>query len=150
MKEAAKEAEKGIRKNHGGPFGVVIVRKGKVIAKCHNTVVKSKDPTAHAEINAIRLASKKLKKFHLSDCEIYTSCEPCPMCLSAIHWARIKRVYYGCTRKDAKKIGFDDSIFYKQLEKAIKGKDPSLKKLGRAECLKVFELWAQKKDKINY
>ena len=93
------EALKGVRENHGGPFGAVIVKNGEIISKAHNEVIKNNDPTDHAEMMAIREASKKLERFDLSDCELYTSCEPCPMCFAAIHWAKIKKVYYGCTGK---------------------------------------------------
>jgi guanine deaminase len=112
MKMALQEAKKGVAKKHGGPFGAVIVRNGKVIARAHNIVLKDNDPTAHAEINVIRKASKKLKKFDLSGCELYVTSEPCPMCLSAIYWARIKKVFFVCSRKDTQKIGFDDKKIY--------------------------------------
>lgn len=149
MKIAVKEAFKSIRQNHGGPFGAVIVKDGKVIAKSHNKVIKTNDPTAHAEILAIRKASKKLKKFNLSDCEIYSSCEPCPMCLAAIYWARIKKLYYGCTKEDAAKIGFDDKHFH-DLVKASETDELEKVQLDREDCLKVFEEWALKEDKIIY
>lgn len=148
MKIAIEEACNGVSNNDGGPFGAVIVRDGEIISKAHNEVAKTNDPTAHAEIVAIRKASSKLKRFNLSDCEIYTSCEPCPMCLSAIHWARIKKIYYGCTKEDAAKIGFDDHYIYD----AIKGKEKKLKEtqIERNECLKPFKLWESKTDKIQY
>jgi guanine deaminase len=143
MREAVKEAFKGVEQNHGGPFGAVIVREGKIIAKAHNEVIKNSDPTAHAEINAIKKASKKLGTFDLSGCEIYTTCMPCPMCLGAIKWANIKTLYYGATSKDADKIGFRDKEFYEKefLE---------LKNIDREECLKPFEAWSAKEDKILY
>ena len=106
---AVREAFKGMRANQGGPFVAVVVKGNKVVARAHNTVLKTNDPTAHAEINAIRKATKKLKRFDLSDCVLYTSCEPCPMCFGAIAWSKIKVVYYGCTRKDADAIGFSDN-----------------------------------------
>lgn len=149
MKKAVDEAWKGLRKNEGGPFGAVIVRKGKIIATGHNEVVKTNDPTAHAEITAIRAATKKLKRFYLSDCEIYTSCEPCPMCFSAIYWARIPKMYYGCTRKDAEAIGFSDKYIYD----VIKGKaKPILKsiQLNKKECRLPMIEWNHKVDKVAY
>lgn len=150
MQAAIDESKKGVRNNHGGPFGAVIVRSGKIVAKAHNTVLLSKDPTSHAEINAIRQASRKRGSFDLSGCELYTTCEPCPMCLAAIYWARIDKMYYGCTRDDAAKIGFDDARFYELIcGRSIKGKLPS-KKMGRKECLKAFGLWSDKKDKVRY
>ena len=139
MKEALKEDLKGIHNKEGGPFGCIIVCKGKVISRAHNTVIKTKDPTAHAEINAIRKACKKLKTFNLKDCELYTTCEPCPMCFSAIHWSRIKKVYYACTRKDAAKIGFDDSVLYDILAGKKKENQFALHEINRKECLVAFK-----------
>lgn len=139
MKKAKENAEEGINKNEGGPFGVVITDKdGNIIANGNNRVLKEKDPTAHAEIVAIREACKKLNTYDLSDYILYTSCEPCPMCLSAIIWANIKTVYYGCTKDDARKIGFRDDDIYD----FIKGKNIDmldLKQIDRDECIKVFE-----------
>lgn len=149
MKIAVKEGEKGFKNNHGGPFGAVIIRKGKIIAKAHNEVLKNNDPTCHAEIQAIRNASKKLKSFNLSDCELYCICEPCPMCLSAIHWARIKKLYFGCTRKDAAKIGFDDKLIYDIIKGKAKSKTKK-EKINRQECLKIFKEFESKKDKELY
>jgi guanine deaminase len=149
MSEAVREAEKGVRLNHGGPFGAVIVRKGRIVGRGHNNVVRTNDPTAHAEMVAIRDAAKRLKNFDLSDCEIYTSCEPCPMCLGAILWARLKKMYYGCTMEDAARIGFDDSVFYDIINRKGKG-GPIKKNIGRAECLKAFALWMNKKHKVRY
>lgn len=149
MKKAVKEALKGVNSNEGGPFGAVIVKDGKVIAKGHNMVLKTNDPTAHAEIVAIRKASKKLKRFDLSDCEIYTSCEPCPMCLSAIYWAKIRKVYYGCTKEDAAGIGFDDKMIYDIIQGVAEKKLESAQ-LDREDCLKLFKEWASKTDKVNY
>jgi len=148
MKKAAKEALKAVMLGHGGPFGAAIARKGKIIATAHNTVLKENDATAHAEINAIRKASKKLKTFDLSKCEIYSACEPCPMCLAAIHWARIKKVYYACAAKDAASIGFDDLKF----EKAFRqGKSIVPKKRIRSEkCLEAFAEWKKKPGKKFY
>lgn len=148
MKLALKEAELGARKGAGGPFGAVIVRKGKVVSKGRNQVPSSNDPTAHAEIVAIRKAARKLGKFDLSGCEIYSTCEPCPMCLAAIHWARIERIYFGATRKDAAKIGFDDEFFYD----ILKGKKKGIKseEVGRANALPIMKEWYSKKDRVKY
>ena len=149
MRRAVVQAYLGMRKNHGGPFGAVIARKGEVIAKAHNMVLKTHDPTAHAEVVAIRRAASKLKSFDLSDCEIYSTCEPCPMCLAAIYWARIRTVHFGCTRKDAEKIGFRDKRLYDLIKKR---KSPAIEKtkLERSECLKPFQEWTRKKDRISY
>ncbi|MBW2967375.1 nucleoside deaminase [Candidatus Woesearchaeota archaeon] len=145
MELAVREAKKGVSKGEGGPFGAVVVCKGKVIAKAHNTVVTGNDPTRHAEMNAIRKASSRLRRFDLSDCEIYTTCEPCPMCLGAIEWARIKKVHYGCTEKDAASIGFDDKKFHKSGRKGV-----NMRQVSRKECLAVFSEWSKKKDKVRY
>jgi guanine deaminase len=136
MLEAFKEAKKGFKKKEGGPFGAVIVCEGKLIARAHNKVLKNNDATAHAEIEAIRKASKKLKTFDLKDCEIYTTCEPCPMCYSAIYWARIKKVYFSQTRKDAKKIGFDDEKIYEMINGKRKGL--KMKQIPSKEIDKLF------------
>jgi guanine deaminase len=147
MKEALNEDLKGIKNKAGGPFGCVIVHKGKIISKGHNKVTSSFDPTAHAEIVAIRSASKKLKTFNLKDCELYTTCEPCPMCFAAIHWARISKVYYACNRKDAAKIGFDDKEIYDILKGKKKEKQFTTKQIDRQECLIAFKEWKTKKGK---
>lgn len=135
MKLAIREARRGIRKGHGGPFGAVIVKDGKVIAKGHNQVVKNNDPTCHGEMQAIRKASKKLKTFDLTGCEIYTTGEPCPMCLGAILWANLGHVYYGCNIDDTEKIGFRDSVFYKMQEE---GTSEFVTELDREKCLKLY------------
>jgi guanine deaminase len=149
MKKAVAQAFSGIRKNHGGPFGAIVVRDGEIIAKAHNMVLKTHDPTAHAEIVAIRRAAAKLKTFDLSGCEVFSTCEPCPMCLAAIYWANIRRVRYGCTRKDAEKIGFRDRRLYNLIKKR---KSSAVKKikLERRECLKPFQEWTRKKDRVMY
>lgn len=143
MKKAIKEASLGLCKGHGGPFGAVVVQNEKVIAKAHNKVLKLNDATAHAEMNAIRKASKKLGSFDLSGCEIYTTCMPCPMCMGAIRWANIKSVYFGATSQDADDIGFRDKIFYEEdfLE---------LESIDRTQCLELFRLWQAKEDKRLY
>lgn len=150
MQKATNEAYKGMRAKHGGPFGAVIVKKGKVIAIAHNMVLKTHDPTAHAEITAIRKATKKLKRFDLSDCEIYSSCQPCPMCLAAIEWAKIKKLYYGCTRNDAHEIGFSDKIIYEELKNFPKTKYLTMVQICDGKMLGPFEEWKKKKDKKMY
>ena len=134
----------------GGPFGAVIVKEGRVVAKGANRVVPNNDPTAHAEVMAIRNACAKLGTFQLTGCTVYSSCEPCPMCLSAIYWAGIERIYYANTRTDAAAIGFDDAFIYDQIPLApTKRTGPSLP-LMRAEGLEAFRLWEQKSDKVEY
>lgn len=148
MKKAIDNARNGILKNEGGPFGAIIIDKeGNIIADGNNKVIIENDPTAHAEIIAIREACKKLKTYDLSDYILYTSCEPCPMCLSAIIWANIKEVYYGCTKDDAKKIGFRDDYIYKYIKGEIKDV-LNMKKLDRDECLKVFDEYEKNKGII--
>lgn len=134
----------------GGPFGAVIVKNGKIISEGTNNVTKKNDPTAHAEIVAIRNASKKLKNFDLKGCEIYTSCEPCPMCLSAIYWANIDKIYYANTKKDAAKIGFRDDHIYKELSVPLSKRKIPFVQMQRDDAIKAFELWECKTDKISY
>lgn len=138
MKIALNEAYKGILNGHGGPFGAVIVKDNKVIAKGHNEVVKNNDPTCHGEMMAIHKACKKLKTFDLSGCEIYTTGEPCPMRLAAILWANISKVYYGCNIVDTAKIGFRDSAFY-DFQNNEEAKKAFIKELDREECLKLYD-----------
>jgi tRNA(Arg) A34 adenosine deaminase TadA len=134
----------------GGPFGAVVVKNGKIISEGVNQVTKKNDPTAHAEVTAIRNASKKLKTFDLQGCEIYTSCEPCPMCLSAIYWANIGGIYFANTKKDAAKIGFRDDHIYHELATPLNKRKIPTKQGLRDEALKAFELWEYKEDKISY
>ncbi len=134
----------------GGPFGAVVVKDGQMVGKGVNSVTILNDPTAHAEIMAIRDACKNLNTFELSGCEIYSSCEPCPMCLCAIMWARIKAVYYANDREDAAKIGFDDSYFYQQVSMPIDKRDILMQKINDEKSLIVFEKWLNKTDKIEY
>jgi len=150
MEIAIKEAFNGLKKNDGGPFGAVIVRNSKIVAKGHNEVIKTNDPSAHAEIVAIRKASAKLKRYDLHDCEIYSSCEPCPMCFSAIHWAKMKKLYYGCTKKDVAEIGFDDKFIYDVIKGIAKKKQVKVKQIDRKKCLKPLEEWKLKEDKVQY
>ncbi len=137
-------------KNNGGPFGAVIVKDEKIIAKASNSVTLHNDPTAHAEINAIRAACSALKTFDLSGCTLYTSCEPCPMCLGALYWARIDKMFYANTRTDAKNIGFDDSFIYDEIEKPVAQRSIPSIQIMHNEALKAFEAWKQKADKIEY
>lgn len=136
--------------NGGGPFGAVIVKDGKIIATGVNGVTKHNDPTAHAEVTAIRKASKKLGTFDLEGCEIYTSCEPCPMCLGAVYWAHLDKMYYGNTKTDAKNIGFDDSFIYDEID--LKPENRKVKTIQALadEAIKAFEAWTEKEDKIEY
>ena len=142
MKEALSEAYNGIENRHGGPFGTVIVKDGKIIGRGHNKVLLKRDPTCHGEMEAIRDACKNLDTFDLSGCELYTTAEPCPMCLGAILWANIKTVYFGCTQKDTAEIGFRDEQFYDYLHG--KADILSLSECERAECLKLFSDYSEK------
>lgn len=150
MQAAVSLAEKGMNSNSGGPFGAVIVKNGEIIAEGCNRVTSENDPTAHAEIIAIREACKKLGTFQLDDCVIYTSCEPCPMCLGAIYWARLPRVFYACTREDAARAGFDDHFIYNELDLEIENRHIVFTNLMREEVLPVFEKWQRKPDKTKY
>ncbi|MEN8906367.1 MAG: nucleoside deaminase [Clostridiales bacterium] len=149
MDIAINEAKSGVNLKHGGPFGAVIVFDNKIIAKAHNEVIFKNDPTCHAEIIAIRRASKLLNNFNLEGCSIYTTCEPCPMCLSAILWAKIDKIFFGCTKEDAEKIGFNDSLYFDILSKNTDNYI-SMSKLNRFECLEVFNLWDKSDKKTNY
>ena len=134
----------------GGPFGSVIVKDEKIISEGMNRVTVDNDPTSHGEIVAIRNACKKLNTFNLSNCSLYSSCEPCPMCMSAIYWSRIGKLYYANTRDDAKKINFDDSLIYSEIPKKNEDKKIPIKQMMRNEALKAFDLWDKKTDKIEY
>ena len=147
MNMAIKEARKGINAGHGGPFGAVIVKDGTIISKGHNTVLKDNDPTCHGEMQAIRKACKKLHTFDLSGCEIYTTGEPCPMCLGAILWANISKVYYGCNIVDTEIIGFRDKKFYSLSDDE---KNSFIKEMDRKRCLKLYEEYKEIEDKTNY
>jgi guanine deaminase len=134
----------------GGPFGALIVKDGRVLSEAANCVTLTNDPTAHAEIVAIRKACKKLGTFHLTDCELYSSCEPCPMCLGAIYWARPARVYFACTAADATEAGFDDSLIYQEIRSPHLHRKIPMIQLMREESLAAFRAWEQKPDKANY
>ena len=149
MREAIRLADESV-KNGGGPFGAVIVRNGEIVAGSANSVTRDNDPTAHAEVNTIRQACRKLGTFDLSDCVIYTSCEPCPMCFGAIYWSHISRIYYGNTKKDAADIDFVDDFIYKELEQHKEDRIVPAIPLLRREALKTFRAWRDKKDKVEY
>ena len=150
MREAIRLSRIKMQGGAGGPFGAVVVRRGKIVARGWNCVTSSNDPTAHAEVSAIREACRKLKTFQLADCELYTSCEPCPMCLSAIYWARIRSVFYGNTRKDAARIAFDDDFIYREVALPIRKRKLIMKQVLRKEALAAFTEWERKADKIRY
>lgn len=150
MQEAIRLAFEGMRKGDGGPFGAIVVKNGAIIGKGNNKVASGNDPTAHAEIVAIREACQHLGHFQLDGCTIYTSCEPCPMCLGAIYWARPDRFFYACTKTDAAAIGFDDHFIYEELEIPLEERKIPAVQLLRAEGLKAFEEWEGKKDKVVY
>ena len=149
MKRAIELSIESVNKG-GGPFGCVIVKDEKIVSEGSNKVTSSKDPTAHGEIVAIREACKKINNFSLSGFELYSSCEPCPMCLSAIYWARIDKVYFANTRQDAQKIDFDDSLIYSEFQKNIDKRKIPMVQMMRNEALKAFELWDKKTDKVKY
>lgn len=150
MRRAIELAREGMDAGAGGPFGSVVVHNGEIIAEGYNRVTSDNDPTAHAEVTAIREACQKLGTFQLNDCEIYTSCEPCPMCLGAIYWARPKVVYYACTREDAAAIDFDDQLIYDEIDAGIDNRQIPFKQMQRSEALSVFNAWQDKTDKIEY
>lgn len=150
MHEAIALSQKGILLNHGGPFGCIIVKGDEIVGRGNNQVTSTNDPTAHAEVVAIRDACKNLNSFQLEDCEVYSSCEPCPMCLGAIYWARPKKIYYANNRQDAARIGFDDSMIYDEMSAKIDERKIPIISLGREEALKVFDEWMKKEDKTAY
>jgi tRNA(Arg) A34 adenosine deaminase TadA len=150
MREAIALSLHSVRSGQGGPFGAVIVKDGKIIATGNNQVILTNDPTAHAEVVAIRNACRSLNTFQLTGCEIFTSCEPCPMCLGAIYWARPERIYYGNTKADAAAIGFDDQFIYDELEVPIKDRKLPMIQLLPEEAIVGFQEWAVKPDKVEY
>ncbi len=150
MAEAIKLSLEVMRANKGGPFGAVVVKDSVVIARGFNRVTSTNDPTAHAEVVAIRKACQKLKTFQLTGCELYTSCEPCLMCLGAIYWARPDKVYYANTKEDAAKVGFDDHFIYQELERPLGKRRLPIKQMMREEALRVFREWEEKTDKVQY
>ncbi len=150
MREAIRLADEGMQAGLGGPFGSVIVRQGEIVGRGSNRVISASDPTAHAEIVAIREACTRLGNFQLPDCEIYASCEPCPMCLGAVYWARIPVLYYANTRGDAAAIGFDDDFLYREMPLPPEQRALSMNPLLREEALAVFRAWEKKPDKVRY
>jgi guanine deaminase len=150
MRKAIGLAQNGMDANRGGPFGAIVVKNGEVIGEGFNCVTSTNDPTAHAEIVAIRKACEKLGSFQLEDCVIYTSCEPCPMCLGAVYWARPEKMFFACTREDAANIEFDDQFIYDEIERPIENRQIKSINFLRDEGLKVFENWANKTDKTEY
>ena len=143
-------ASENVKSGNGGPFGAVVVKDGKIVATGVNTVTTSNDPTAHAEVNAIRNACEKLDSFQLDGCEIYSSCEPCPMCLGAIYWARADKLFFAATKTDAAKVGFDDSFIYKELEIPMQNRKLSTKVIQHIDRLMPFTLWSKMNEKIEY
>ena len=150
MLKAIELSRNGMQNNEGGPFGCVVVKDDTIVGSGNNKVTSTNDPTAHAEIVAIRDACKTLGTFQLDGCEVYTTCEPCPMCLGAIYWARPKIIYYANNREDAARIGFDDSMIYEEFHMDLEKRKIPIKSVGREEAIKVFEEWEAKGDKINY
>ncbi len=150
MRAAAALAEQNVADGTGGPFGAVIVRDGEIVGEGTNQVTSSNDPTAHAEVVAIRQACEKLETFNLEGCVVYTSCEPCPMCLSAIYWARLDRIFYGNTKADAAAIDFDDDFLYTEIPKPIDQRAIPTSQILREETIKSFEAWAVSETKIPY
>lgn len=150
MRKAIALSIDNVKLNKGGPFGAVVVKNNKIIATGANCVTIDNDPTAHAEVTAIRNACKTLGTFQLDNCEIYTSCEPCPMCLGAIYWARPKAVYYGNTKADAAKIDFDDAFIYAELDLPLKQRNLKIKQMLADEAILAFELWQNNTDKTEY
>ncbi len=150
MLEAIEEAQLGIHQNRGGPFGAVIVKDKQIVGRGHNCVPSTNDPTAHAEVNAIRNACQALNTFNLKGCVIYTSCEPCPMCLAAIYWARLDKIYYAANQEDAASIGFDDHFFYQEINKSVNDRIIPEERLLPKEAQEVLKEWFSKQDKIAY
>ncbi len=149
MRHAVRLSEERMHEGHGGPFGAVIVKDGKVIAEGWNMVTSANDPTAHAEVVAIRIACKKLGTFSLEGCDIYASCEPCPMCLAAIYWARIDHIFFANTREEAAAIGFDDELLYREIPKPIAERTIPTKHMPLPEAEAVFAEWQAKPDKVR-
>jgi tRNA(Arg) A34 adenosine deaminase TadA len=150
MREAIRLAAEGVRRGDGGPFGAVVVRAGEIVGRGWNRVVADNDPTAHAEINAIRDACRRLGDFRLTGCELYSACEPCPMCLAAAYWARLEQVWYGATAQDAAAIGFDDSHIQRQVKQPEERRLLSHGQLLRGEALVVFRLWRESGSRVDY
>lgn len=150
MRKAIALSQKGIDNHAGGPFGAIVVKDGKIIAEAHNEVTSTNDPTAHAEVLAIRRACKELNSFQLDDCIVYTSCEPCPMCLGAIYWARPKQVFFAGERVDAAAVAFDDQFIYNEISKELDKRDIPFIQILREEAIPVFNNWQEKTNKTEY
>jgi guanine deaminase len=150
MRIAIRLARDKMRHGDGGPFGAVVVRRGKIVGRGWNRVTSANDPTAHAEVTAIREACRRLKTFRLDDCEIYASCEPCPMCLAAIYWAHLGKIFYAGARRDAAAIGFDDDLIGREMARPVSRRKIPLRQLLRREAVLVFKEWAEKPDKVPY
>ncbi len=150
MRRSIALASRQMRDNQGGPFAAVIVRRGRIVAEGHNQVTSANDPTAHAEVVAIRNACRALGHFSLAGCEIYASCEPCPMCLAAIYWARLDRIYYASSRRDAADIGFDDEFLYTEIAKPLDQRAIPAQRLLADEARAVFDAWRANPDNIRY
>jgi guanine deaminase len=150
MREAIALACESVDQRRGGPFGAVVVLNGEIVGRGQNRVTSANDPTAHAEMQAIREACARLETFQLSDCELYTSCEPCPMCLAAIYWARLRSVYFACTRSDAAAIGFDDALIYDEVARDLGDRQLPLTPLLRAEALSAMKKWEELEDRVDY
>lgn len=150
MREAIELSLENVAAGRGGPFAAVVVKNGEIIARAGNTVTSSNDPTAHAEVNAIREACRVLGDFQLSDCDIYTTCEPCPMCLGAIYWARPRRVYYGASREDAAQVGFDDAMIYREIACATDERVMPMQQILSVEAQAAFHAWERKENRVDY
>ena len=150
MKVAIELAFEGMHENKGGPFGAVVVQNGVIVGRGYNRVTSTNDPTAHAEIVAIRDACKQLNTFELSDCVIYTTCEPCPMCLAAIYWSHVNKIFYGSTKLDAANINFDDSFIYDEIMKNNSERKLNMKQISRDQTIELFNEWQNKTDRISY
>ncbi len=150
MLEAIKLAAQGMKERGAGPFGALIVKAGKIVGRGINQVTSTCDPTAHAEISAIRDACKTLKTFKLDDCEIYTTCEPCPMCLGAIYWSRLQKIYYAAEQEDAAKYGFDDQLFYEEIKKPLNSRKIHMIQVFQKDALELFKTWDQLPGKVSY
>ena len=150
MQRAITLADQGMQQGTGGPFGAVIVKDGKIIAEASNQVTSTKDPTAHAEIAAIRIACQQLGSFQLDGCILYTSCEPCPMCLGAIYWSRLEQVFYAATQQDAAAIGFDDQFIYDEIAKPMENRKIPFEQTENSAAVAVFKKWDAKGDRVDY
>jgi guanine deaminase len=150
MQEAVNLSVEGVKRGEGGPFGAIVVKDGQIVGRGNNRVTTTNDPTAHAEVVAIRDACKNLETFQLNGCVVYTSCEPCPMCLGAIYWARPDRVFFGCTKADAAASGFDDQFIYDEIEKEFGERKIQFEQVGQSLAIKAFEIWDAKSDRIDY